>query len=71
MKLRTLLHGLNIVATTGPLDINITGIVSDNRQVERGNAFVCYQGINVDSHIFISDAIQNGEWTWDMHKEFA
>ena len=60
MKLRTLLHGLNIVTTTGPLDIDITGIVSDNRAVKLGNAFVCYQGISVDSHIFIPDAIQKG-----------
>jgi len=60
VKFRTLLHGLNIVATTGPLDMDITGIVSDNREVKLGNAFVCYQGISVDSHIFISDALQKG-----------
>ncbi len=60
MKFRTLLHGLNIVVTTGPLDIDITGIVSDNREVKLGNAFVCYQGISVDSHTFIPDAIQRG-----------
>ncbi len=60
MKFRALLHGLNIVATTGPLDIDITGIVSNHRDVKLGNAFVCYQGISIDSHIFISDAIQKG-----------
>ena len=60
MKLRTLLDGLNIVTTTGPLDLDITGIVSDNREVKLGNAFVCYQGISVDSHGFIPDAIQKG-----------
>ena len=60
MKLRTLLHRLNVVATTGPLDIDVTGIVSDNREVKLGNAFACYRGINVDSHIFIPDAVQRG-----------
>lgn len=60
MKLRTLLHGLNIIATTGQLDIDVTGIVGDNREVKLGNVFICYQGINVDSHIFIPDAIQKG-----------
>ena len=60
MKFRTLLHGLNIVNTTGRLDIDITGIVSDNREVKPGNAFVCYPGISVDSHRFIPDALQKG-----------
>ena len=60
MKLRELLHGLDLTASTESLDINITGIVSDNREVEQGNVFVCYQGISVDSHIFVADALQKG-----------
>ncbi len=60
MKFRDLLRGLNPIANTGSLDINITGIVSDNREVEPGNVFVCYQGIHVDSHTFIADALQRG-----------
>ena len=60
MKLRELLHGLNLTASTGSLDIDITGIVSDNREVERGNVFICYQGLSVDSHIFVADALQKG-----------
>ena len=60
MKLRELLRGLNLTASTGSLDIDITGIVSDNREVEQGNVFVCYQGLSVDSHIFVADALQKG-----------
>ena len=60
MKLRELLHGLNLTASTGSLDIDITGIVSDNREIEPGNIFVCYQGISVDSHAFVADALQKG-----------
>ena len=60
MKFRDLLHGLNPIANTGTLDIDITGIVSDNREVKPGNLFVCYQGIHVDSHTFIADALQRG-----------
>ena len=60
MKLHELLRGLNIITSSGSLDIDITGVVSDNRKVEIGNAFVCYQGISVDSHNFIPDAIQKG-----------
>ncbi|MYB95053.1 UDP-N-acetylmuramoyl-L-alanyl-D-glutamate--2,6-diaminopimelate ligase [Candidatus Poribacteria bacterium] len=60
MKLRELLHGLNLIASTGSLDIDITGIVSDNREVEQDNIFLCYEGIRVDSHIFVADALQKG-----------
>ncbi len=60
MRLHELLHGLNITASTGSLDVDITGIASDNREVKPGNVFVCYQGISVDSHSFISDALQKG-----------
>ena len=60
MNLSKLLQGVNITDSTGSLDINITGVVSDNREVKLGNIFVCYQGINVDSHIFIPDAVHNG-----------
>ena len=60
MRLHELLRGLNITTRSGSPDIDITGVVSDNRNVEPGNVFVCYQGINVDSHDFIQDALQNG-----------
>ena len=60
MKLHELLHGLNLTESTGSLDIDITGIVSDNREVEEGNVFVCYQGLSVDSHIFVVDAVKKG-----------
>ena len=60
MKLRELLRGLNVTASPRSLDIDITGIVSDNREVEQGHVFVCYQGLSVDSHIFVADALQKG-----------
>lgn len=60
MKLHELLSGVNVTATTGPLDVNITGIVSDHRNAKPGNAFVCYQGLNVDGHIFITSAVEKG-----------
>ena len=60
MKLHELLRGLNITVSTGSLDVDITGIASDNRKVKPGNVFVCYQGISVDSHSFIPDVLQKG-----------
>jgi len=60
VKLHELLRGVNVTATTGPLDVNITGIVSDHRDAKPGNAFVCYQGLSVDGHTFIASAVENG-----------
>ena len=60
MRFRELLHGLNPIAATGTSDMDITGIATDNRHVKQGNVFVCYQGISVDSHIFIADALEKG-----------
>ena len=60
MKLHELLHGLNVTVDAGSVDVDITGIASDNREVKPGNVFVCYQGISVDSHSFIPDALQKG-----------
>ena len=60
MRFRELLHGLNPIAATETSDLDITGIATDNRQVKQGNVFVCYQGISVDSHIFIPDALEKG-----------
>ncbi len=63
MKLHRLLQGINIISSAGGLDKEITGITSDSRIVERGYAFVCYDGVNVDGHTFIPQAIQNGATT--------
>ena len=60
MNLHHLLQGVNILSSIGGLDEEITGIASDSRTVEPGYAFVCYEGVNVDGHTFIPQAIQNG-----------
>lgn len=63
MNLHRLLQGVNILSSIGRLDKDITGISSDSRTVEPGHAFVCYEGVNVDGHTFIPQAIQNGATT--------
>ncbi len=40
--------------------IDITRITADSRQVEPGSLFVAYQGVNVDGHRFIPDALIRG-----------
>ena len=63
MNLHRLLQGVNLLSSTGGFDKDITGIASDSRAVEPGYAFVCYEGVNVDGHTFIPQAIQNGATT--------
>lgn len=63
MNLRRLLQGVDILSSVGELDKDITGITSDSRTVEPGSVFVCYEGVNVDGHTFIPQALQNGATT--------
>ena len=63
MNLHRLLQGVDILSSTGGLDKDIAGVASDSRSVGPGYAFVCYEGVNVDGHTFIPQAIQNGATT--------
>lgn len=60
MRLQNLLDGIDFTEIIGEDNPDITGVASDHRKVQPGNAFVCYQGLNVDGHSFIQGAIQNG-----------
>ncbi len=60
MKLQDLLDRVEVTEITGDQNPEISGVVGDHRQVKPGYVFVCYQGLNVDGHSFISGAIKNG-----------
>lgn len=60
MNLKSLLHGVDVFSSIGAIDREIGGIVSDHREVQPGCAFICYEGVKVDGHTFIQQAIQNG-----------
>lgn len=63
MNLQRLLRGVGSLSSTGRIDKDIAGVASDSRAVEPGYAFVCYEGVNVDGHTFIPQAVQNGATT--------
>lgn len=60
MKLRDLLEGIQYNCLQGSLDVDITHLAYDNRRVQAGGLFVCIQGITVDGHSFIDQAIEAG-----------
>jgi UDP-N-acetylmuramoyl-L-alanyl-D-glutamate--2,6-diaminopimelate ligase len=45
---------------TGGAGITVTGVQDDSRQVAGGNLFVAVQGLRVDGHDFVDDAVARG-----------
>ena len=61
MRLVELLVNLpDVAAVTGDPQVDVTQITADSRQVIPGACFVAYQGLGVDGHRFIPDAIARG-----------
>ena len=50
----------NTIETIGNLNIEITGISYDSRNIKKGNLFVALSGNNIDGSVFLNDAIKNG-----------
>jgi UDP-N-acetylmuramoyl-L-alanyl-D-glutamate--2,6-diaminopimelate ligase len=49
-----------IVHTGGNLDLDISGISYDSRQVKTGHLFIAVRGLITDGHDYISAAIKSG-----------
>ena len=60
MKLNDLLKNLSGFQLEGPDTIEILGIHSDSRKIEKGFIFVAIKGTQSDGHDFMENAIQNG-----------
>jgi len=60
VNLQRLLQQVKCITSVGILNREVTGIAHDHRGVQPGYAFVCYEGVKVDGHAFIPQAIQNG-----------
>ena len=55
MTLRELLKDIKTTSTNGSLDIEITGVDIDSRQVAPGHLFIAMRGTQVDGHQFIAN----------------
>lgn len=60
MKLKDILQGAAAVSTVGDFDLEITGVTSDSRNVERGNVFVAIKGYESDGNKYIPMALEKG-----------
>ncbi len=59
-RLTYLLQGLEYIAVQGDINIHISGIAFDSREVKEGFLFVAVKGTLTDGHKYISQAIENG-----------
>ncbi|MEI3610987.1 UDP-N-acetylmuramoyl-L-alanyl-D-glutamate--2,6-diaminopimelate ligase [Pseudogracilibacillus sp. SO30301A] len=61
MQLQKLLSALPFYSTNQDIkNIDINGIKMDNREIEKGDMFVCIKGFTVDGHSFAKQAAQSG-----------
>lgn len=60
MKLKELLKGIEILAATADLDMEISNVSYDSRMTQPGDLFVAMTGFAVDGHTFIGKAYAAG-----------
>jgi len=60
MLLINLLNNLGFYEVSGKTDIDISSIEFNSKYVKRNSIFIAIQGLNVDGHQFITDAINKG-----------
>ena len=60
MKLKEILVGLEGLKVKGDLEMEITGLEKDSRNIKKGNLFVAIKGFEADGHEYIEKAIDQG-----------
>ena len=60
MRLKKILHGVDIVKIKNLKDYNIASITHISQDVEKGGLFICIKGDNFDGNKFIGDVISKG-----------
>lgn len=60
MKLKELLRAIQPTEVIGQIDLEITGVNIDSRQVKPGDLFMAIRGTQTDGHAYIQAAIEKG-----------
>ncbi|HCT90549.1 MAG TPA: UDP-N-acetylmuramoyl-L-alanyl-D-glutamate--2,6-diaminopimelate ligase [Lachnospiraceae bacterium] len=60
MKLSALVEDIQAEVRQGSLDLEITDITCDSREVRKGSLFICICGANVDGHDFAAQVAEKG-----------
>ena len=60
MNLKQILVGLENLKIKGELDIEISGVQNNSKNVNKGDLFVAIQGFLTDGHQYVENAIENG-----------
>lgn len=60
MNIRQLFSILPQAVLSGGLDVEVTGITSDSRQVQEGYVFVAVRGSDADGQAYVPQAMENG-----------
>ena len=60
MELKKILVGIDGIKAKGDLDIDITNLESDSRNIKKGGLFVAIKGFDANGNDYIKSAIKNG-----------
>ncbi|MBQ7582661.1 MAG: UDP-N-acetylmuramoyl-L-alanyl-D-glutamate--2,6-diaminopimelate ligase [Lachnospiraceae bacterium] len=60
MQLSEYLKELSYEIVQGAVDVEVTGLVTDNRRITAGSLFVCIAGANFDGHSAAKEAAEKG-----------
>ena len=60
MEIKKLLSGIEGLKAKGNLDENISMIECDSRKIKENGMFVAIKGFDVDGHMYIKQAVENG-----------
>lgn len=60
MKLADAIDSIYVKSVSGTLDVEVSGVYYDSRQVTPGGVFCALEGVGSDGHEFIGSAVANG-----------
>ncbi|NGM64894.1 UDP-N-acetylmuramoyl-L-alanyl-D-glutamate--2,6-diaminopimelate ligase [Sphingobacterium sp. SGR-19] len=60
MKLRELLHAIPVQQLEGALEVEVSSVCFDSREVSADSLFVAVRGVHTDGHLYLDKAVESG-----------